>query len=85
MYFLWARHDHNKIAPCGMIKVFELNWNWIELNWNNNNSNKKYKYYKCILRSVCVDRQITKRARGEVLHGNFAALCKDWYDFHMSR
>ena len=19
------RHDHNKIAPCGMIKVFELN------------------------------------------------------------
>ena len=23
--------DHNKIAPCGMIKVFELNW--IELNW----------------------------------------------------
>ena len=26
MYFLWARHDHNKIAPCGMIKVFELNW-----------------------------------------------------------
>ena len=20
-----ARHDHNKIAPCGMIKVFELN------------------------------------------------------------
>ena len=30
MYFLWARHDHNKIAPCGMIKVFKLNW--IELN-----------------------------------------------------
>ena len=25
MYFLWARHDHNKVAPCGMIKVFELN------------------------------------------------------------
>ena len=25
-YFLWAHHDHNKIAPCGMIKVFELNW-----------------------------------------------------------
>ena len=26
MYFLWARHDHNKTAPCGMIEVFELNW-----------------------------------------------------------
>ena len=26
MYFLRARHDHNKIAPSGMIKVFELNW-----------------------------------------------------------
>ena len=25
MYFLRARHDHNKIAPCGKIKVFELN------------------------------------------------------------
>ena len=25
---LRARHDHNKIAPCGMIKAF-----WIELNW----------------------------------------------------
>ena len=25
MYFLRARHDHNKTAPCGMIKVFELN------------------------------------------------------------
>ena len=23
--FLRARYDHNKIAPCGMIKVFELN------------------------------------------------------------
>ena len=30
MYFLWARHVHNKTAPCGMIKVFKLNW--IELN-----------------------------------------------------
>ena len=28
LYFLWARHDHNKIAACGMIKVF-----WTELNW----------------------------------------------------
>ena len=26
MYFLRARHDRNKTAPCGMIKVFELNW-----------------------------------------------------------
>ena len=26
IYFLWPRHDHNKIAPCGMIKVFELYW-----------------------------------------------------------
>ena len=26
---LQAHHDHNKIAPCGMIKVF-----WIELNWS---------------------------------------------------
>ena len=26
LFFLWAHHDHNKIAPCGMIKVFELNW-----------------------------------------------------------
>ena len=25
MYFLRAHHDHNKIAPCVMIKVFELN------------------------------------------------------------
>ena len=25
---LWACHDHNKIAPCGMIKAF-----WIELNY----------------------------------------------------
>ena len=36
MYFLWARHDHNKIASCAMIKVFELNWtelNWTELNF----------------------------------------------------
>ena len=24
--FLRTQHDHNKIAPCGMIKVFELNW-----------------------------------------------------------
>ena len=31
---LWARHDHNKIAPCGMIKVFliELNKNISALN-----------------------------------------------------
>ena len=26
MYLLRARHDHNKIAPCGMIKVFGFNW-----------------------------------------------------------
>ena len=27
---LWAHHDHNKVACCGMIKVFlnELNWIW---------------------------------------------------------
>ena len=25
---LWACHDHNKTAPCGMIKVF-LEFNWI--------------------------------------------------------
>ena len=36
MYFLWARHNHNKIAPCGMIKVFELNWT--ELNWGMTNN-----------------------------------------------
>ena len=23
---LRARHDHNKIAPCGMINIFKLNW-----------------------------------------------------------
>ena len=23
-WFLLARHDHNKIAPCGMIKVFDF-------------------------------------------------------------
>ena len=28
LIILRARHDRNKIAPCGMIKVF-----WIELNW----------------------------------------------------
>ena len=26
MGFLWAHHDHDKIAPCGINKVFELNW-----------------------------------------------------------
>ena len=31
MYFLWSRHDHNKIAPCGMIKVFKLNWTELNL------------------------------------------------------
>ena len=30
MYFLWARHDNNKIAPCGMIKVLELNWTEVQ-------------------------------------------------------
>ena len=30
--FLRARHDHNKIAPCGMIKVFLY---WIELKLQN--------------------------------------------------
>ena len=25
LLFLRARHDHKKIAPCGKIKVFELN------------------------------------------------------------
>ena len=28
-----AQHDHNKIAPCGMIKVFELNWIELQLNF----------------------------------------------------
>ena len=27
---LRTRHDHNKIAPCGMIKVFLIELNWIE-------------------------------------------------------
>ena len=26
VFFLRARYDHNKIAPCGMFKVSELNW-----------------------------------------------------------
>ena len=30
LYFLWARHDHNKTAPCGMIKVFLTELNWID-------------------------------------------------------
>ena len=29
-YFLRARHDHNKIAPFGMIKVFLIELNSIE-------------------------------------------------------
>ena len=33
MYFLWAHHDPNKIAPCGMIKVFELNCIELQLNF----------------------------------------------------
>ena len=32
IYILRARHDHNKIAPCGMIKVF-LNWIEYSLRW----------------------------------------------------
>ena len=30
IFFLRARHDHNKIAPCGMIKVFLIELNWID-------------------------------------------------------
>ena len=29
---LQARHDHNNIVPCGMIKVFWTELNWTELN-----------------------------------------------------
>ena len=28
-FFFRARHDHNKIAPCGMIKGFLIELNWI--------------------------------------------------------
>ena len=30
LYFLRARHDHNTIAPRGMIKVFLTELNWID-------------------------------------------------------
>ena len=30
---LQACHNHNKIAPCGMITVFLTELNWTELNW----------------------------------------------------
>ena len=43
MYFLWARHDHNKIAPCGMIKVFELNLTVLKTKNKTKNRDKKNK------------------------------------------
>ena len=52
MYFLRARHDHSKIAPCRMIKVFELNW--IELNWIEFNTTGSF--YGIILRGHSRDR-----------------------------
>ena len=38
---LRVRHDHNKIAPCGMIKVF-----WIELNWIEDRNSKRTRQKK---------------------------------------
>ena len=56
-HFLWARHDHNKIAPCGMIKVKKQNQKNL---WYNSpefysqaraipKTNKKYNNNKTIL------------------------------------
>jgi len=55
MCFLRACHDHNKIAPCGMIQVFEVKKIKIENNRNEGDAGaictfafKNVLLFKCI-------------------------------------
>ena len=48
LLFLQARHDHNKIAPCGMIKVF-----WTELKLGSTSSK-----YVSLCRAVQCEKSV---------------------------
>ena len=69
MYFLWARHDHNKIAPCGMIKVFwiELNWFWIELNWNTHSITQQHTHTHTHIRARAHSHSHSRTERERVV------------------